>query len=498
MKKKAPKSASAKKTQPSIAKKTNKTNAMERMLNTPKTAPQKPAAKKAKPKTTAATASNKSAPSTKKSTARKASVPKAEATKANVVKTGTTKIPVKRAIEKKSVTKSTRNTAKKKAAKKNTAKKNAAKKDTANANKNTSDNSAGPSTNNMLDEAKKLHAEMYAKMLDDARKVARVEARAEVQRLAQHWQANPGNWSNNNMAEPTLSGGTTLNPDPFAESHARPSGTASLRVTPSIRARRVKQTARRTICNAAPSPSAEGGYSAQLSRNSLGANRTENSEEVWVVTHEAGYIPDGFHSWEPPRRRDVGAFTSRADAVKEGKRLVGDDVGYTWSELCEGGELEVVEDSSHKWEVCWSPPDSEFSRIVALRVKVNEGRWLVETESGICTDEFRSRVDTTKKTLGPYQSRAIAVGMGKRHMSQVCGICWDEVVSEGHLKTVADSCIRWEVVWSPPDLEWSRVVAKLIGAERARTDGNHSAEDMEVEEDEDDDEFIGMHVTAAF
>ncbi|PXF42435.1 hypothetical protein BWQ96_07846 [Gracilariopsis chorda] len=140
----------------------------------------------------------------------------------------------------------------------------------------------------------------------------------------------------------------------------------------------------------------------------------------------------------------------------------------------------------------------KFSRVIALRVRVNEGRWLVETESGYFPDGFHSYIAPTKKTLGPYQTREIAVGVGKRQVCKVYGISWGEVVSGGDFETVADSSVRWEVLWSPPDSEYSRVVVKLVGSALTHIDGNNSTKDMEVEEDEDVDEYHCMYQTAAF
>lgn len=249
------------------------------------------------------------------------------------------------------------------------------------------------------------------------------------------------------------------------------------------RARRVKQTARRTTSARAM---------MLLPTSSSSPPRSEeNGQYTWRLTNETGFVPDGFHSYMEPTKRDLGVFSTRTAAVQRGMQAIGEAVGFSWDEVQEAGDLETIRDSQLAWEMCWSPPDSEYSRVTVQRICTTAGRWIVEVESGYPADGFHSYNPPTRKQHGPYENRERAVAIGKRCVGQVYGIPWSEVVSGGELDVRADCSTKWEVYWSPPDSEYAHVTVRRLpdvgdskGTNNSRGGGDSASGWDESEDDE--------------
>lgn len=157
---------------------------------------------------------------------------------------------------------------------------------------------------------------------------------------------------------------------------------------------RVKQTARRTPA-AAHKPAA--------------STKLVTKGAVWVVTKEAGYSPDGFHSAMPPTHTTVGVFDSFAAAVSAGREQVGKDVGWSWGEVQDSGDLEVLQDGAEEWEVCWAPPDSEYCRVkVAPTSVVQSGSTAAGSGKRAKSEGTEARREvkrTARKSTGGFRPR---------------------------------------------------------------------------------------------
>lgn len=217
------------------------------------------------------------------------------------------------------------------------------------------------------------------------------------------------------------------------------------------------------------------------------ASQASDEQYIWELSHETGYFPDGFHSYMEPTKRNLGTFTFRAAAVQRGQQAVGSNVGSSWDEVQNSGDMETVSDSAALWEICWSPPDSEYSRVTARRISTAVGRWVVDVEQGYPPDGFHSYQEPSKKQLGPYATKALAVQVAKEQVGSVYGIEWDEVVEGGELRVIADSPMRWEVDWSPPDSEHSHVTVRMLCSPQSGQNTGEVAGSGAAKRDSDDD-----------
>ncbi|KAI0567421.1 hypothetical protein FGB62_2g148 [Gracilaria domingensis] len=190
-------------------------------------------------------------------------------------------------------------------------------------------------------------------------------------------------------------------------------------------------------------------------------NSSGSGDFVWTLVHEQGFFPDGFHSYMEPTKRELGEFRAREEAVRVGKNNVGNE-DYPWEELVEGGDLEIVSDNETKWEALWSPPDSQYSRVTAMRVCVARGRWLVEAECGYPPSRFHSYTEPEKKTVGTFATKEAAVREARTAMGSRWGIEWEELCGMGELEILHDGAERYEAHWVAGDSEYAHVIARRL------------------------------------
>jgi len=338
------------------------------------------------------------------------------------------------------------------------------------------------------------HALTCAQMVNGAMLTARQTAQEEILALSRRSNPNAitapyeGPSTGSQKARTKLTARKiTSGARPAAARTGSSSLAAGYPAAPMPRAKRIKQTARKST------PASTNNLSASPPAQAANAS---NEPYIWELYHETGFVPDGFHSYMEPTKRDLGTFTSRVAAVRKGQHAVGSDVGYSWQEVQESGDIETVADSATVWEICWSPPDSQYSCVIARRIAAAAGQWVVDVEQGYPADGFHSYQEPTKKRLGPYATRSLAVQIGKRQVGAVYGIKWDEVIEGGDLNVKEDSSHKWEVVWCPPDSEYAHVIVRMLPSaqtgELADDIGEagmqHRGSDDRDQGDSDDDE----------
>ncbi|CAN8063591.1 unnamed protein product [Agarophyton chilense] len=201
--------------------------------------------------------------------------------------------------------------------------------------------------------------------------------------------------------------------------------------------------------------------------------RSNRDDSGWFVTHEVGNCQTTKCWYEITTSRDIGLFRSQNEAYQAARAALyqADDPSKNRIR-----DMDIFNASVHRREISWRGDDANYSLVSIQFIDLSKGNWIVETKMGIIPSDRHAFIEPERNTLGPFQTRASAVEVGKERVGSICRRSWEGVVRDGNLKVVYDTSCKWGILWTPPNSRYSLIVVRVLPAIKEKRESSDKSE----------------------